>query len=62
MILVGWAKKWLDLIKAEKDRQRHEDVIRLHTLAPLLFGKVEQPDKWINWMRDVKLIEFNKDE
>ncbi|XP_070556812.1 E3 ubiquitin-protein ligase TTC3-like isoform X2 [Ptychodera flava] len=43
-------------------REKHEHVILVYTLSPLLYGKIKQPEKWLNWATNCSLFKKKTDE
>ena len=52
-------KKWVDVLKSDKDRKHHEETLNKCLFAPFLFGKCYLTDtsKWIRWGVEVKLFQ-----
>ena len=51
------AIKWLNYVQKKSSRPFHERVMKTLVLGPFLFGRAEQPEKWIKYCREVDLLE-----
>ncbi len=51
----GIIDSWLATLR--KHQGVHERVIKVYALAPFLFGTVHQPDKWINFVIEQKMLD-----